>query len=130
MKIPVRKTAAKQLDAQKLKELAFNTLDANKAEEIEIIQLPEGTALADYMLIASGSSSRQVAALADKLVDALAEIGVKDTRTEGLKNGDWVVVDAHDIIIHIFRPEVREFYNIEKMWRELPAIAAHTAPTA
>lgn len=127
MKIPVRKTPSRPLNSEKLKDVAFSVLDENKAQDIEVITLPEGTALADYMIIASGSSSRQVTALADKLVDALAEKNVKDTRTEGLRNGDWVVVDAHDIIIHIFRPEVRSFYNIEKMWRELPTLSAHSS---
>lgn len=69
------------------------------------------------MIVATGRSSRQVQGLADKLVDKLTEFGLKGVRTEGQRFGDWVVVDAGDIIVHLFRPEVREFYNIEKMWR-------------
>lgn len=88
-----------------------------------MISLEGHSALADYMIVASGRSSRQVAALADKLVDRLAEVGIKNTRVEGARQGDWVVVDAGDVIVHIFRPEVREFYNIEKMWRAMPLMS-------
>jgi ribosome-associated protein len=102
----------------KMKDMLTSTLDADKAEEIEVIDLKnQSSALADYMIIATGRSSRQVSALADKLVDVLSKIGIKNVRVEGQRHGDWVVVDAGDIIVHLFRPEVREFYNIEKMWR-------------
>lgn len=72
--------------------------------------------LADYMIVASGTSSRHVAALAEKLKDRLEARGVKGIRMEGLQQADWVAIDAGDILVHVFRPEVREFYNIEKMW--------------
>jgi ribosome-associated protein len=106
-----------------LKDLIAKTLDANKAEDIEIIDLRGLTSLADYMVVASGTSSRQVAALADKLRDSLSEHGYAVLRTEGLPTADWVVADAGDVIVHLFRPEVRGFYNIEKMWRPDPAFA-------
>lgn len=73
--------------------------------------------MADYMIIASGRSSRQVKATAEKLRDRLLAAGIRGVRTEGLTQGDWAVIDAGDVIVHIFRPEVRTFYNIEKMWR-------------
>ena len=104
------------LAADAIKDLALRSLDADKAEDIETIDLQGHSSLADYIVIASGRSARQVSALADNLVDRLLEQGVR-TRTEGLRNGDWVIVDAGDVIVHIFRPEVRTFYNIEKMWR-------------
>jgi ribosome-associated protein len=75
-------------------------------------------ALADHILIASGTSSRHVSALAQKLRDRLSVYGIKNVGLEGIDSSDWVVVDAGDVIVHIFRPEVRAFYNIEKMWGE------------
>jgi ribosome-associated protein len=96
------------------------SLDADKAEEIEIIDLKNQSSLADYIVVATGTSSRHVSALADKLVDKLSEAGLKNLRTEGARQGDWVIVDAGDIIVHLFRPEVRDFYNLEKMWRSAP----------
>ena len=99
-----------------IKSLIEQSLDADKAEDINIIDLKGQTAIADYMVIATGRSSRQVAALAEKLQERLKARGIKEIRTEGLRTCDWVVVDAGDVIVHLFRPEVREFYNIEKMW--------------
>ena len=92
-------------------------LDDDKAENIETIDLRGQSSLADFMIIASGRSSRQTSAIAEKLKDRLASLGCKDTKTEGEKTGDWVILDAGDVIVHLFRPEVREFYNIEQMWR-------------
>lgn len=118
LKISTRRTRTPDPSAkQTLKDLVFSSLDTDKAEDIEIIDIQNQSSLADYMVVASGRSSRQVAALADKLVERLHQAGVKDVRIEGQRQGDWVVVDAIDIIIHLFRPEVRAFYNIEKMWR-------------
>ncbi len=74
------------------------------------------TSVADAMIIASGRSQRHVGAVADRLVERLKEEGVRDTRVEGMPLNDWVLVDAGDVIVHIFRPEAREFYNLEKMW--------------
>ena len=91
-------------------------MDADKAEDIVSIELDEQTGLADYMIIASGTSSRHVAALTDKLLKRLALNGVKSVHVEGKERADWVAIDAGDIIVHLFRPEVRSFYNIEKMW--------------
>ena len=96
------------------------SLDGDKAEDIEVIDLKDQSSLADYMIIATGRSSRQVTALAENLVERASAQGIKHSRTEGMRNGDWVVVDMIDIIVHIFRPEVRVFYNIEKMWRNGP----------
>jgi len=100
----------------KLKMFIEESLDSDKAEDIYTIDLRGRTAMADYMIIASGRSSRQVGALAQKLQERLKARGIEGIRIEGMGNCDWVVVDAGDIIIHIFRPEVRDFYNIEKMW--------------
>lgn len=88
----------------------------DKAENITCIKLSKTSALADYMIIASGTSSRHVGALANKLKERLHLKGAKGIKIEGLGTCDWVVIDTGDIIVHLFRPEVREFYNIEKMW--------------
>jgi ribosome-associated protein len=101
---------------EELKALIEEALDADKAEEIETIDLRGHTAMADFMIVASGRSSRQVSALADRLHDRLRARGLKDIRIEGKAEGNWVIVDAGDIIVHLFRPEVRDFYDIEKMW--------------
>ncbi len=88
----------------------------DKAQDVVSIKLPKGYAIADYIVVASGTSSRHVNGLANKLKERLKEKGLNGINTEGMEQCDWVVVDAGDIIIHIFRPEVREFYHIEKMW--------------
>lgn len=98
-------------------ELALNSLDDSKAENIVSIDIQGKSPLADYMIIASGRSHRHVAAVADHLLRALKEAGLGAARVEGLSGADWVLIDTGDIIIHVFRPEVREFYNIEKMWQ-------------
>lgn len=100
-----------------MKSLIAQILDDNKAEDIDIIDLKGITALADYMIVASGRSSRQVVALAGKIKEKMAFYGLKNIKTEGASQGDWVIVDTGDIIVHLFRPEVRDFYRIEKMWR-------------
>ena len=87
-----------------------------KAEDVTRIDLAGKSGFADYMLIATGRSSRQVAALADRVMTALGERGHKRVPVEGLTAGDWVLIDAGDIVVHIFRPEIRERYNLEKMW--------------
>lgn len=93
----------------------LKSLDDDKAEEILSIPLAGKTAIADYMVIASGRSSRQVAAMAQHLQEKL-RTPTRPVRIEGLTQGDWVLIDAGDVIVHLFRPEVRSFYNLEKMW--------------
>lgn len=80
------------------------------------IDLAGKTSLADYLVIASGTSQRQVVAMADHLIEKLKKMGIKGVQAEGRDQGDWVVIDGFDVIVHLFRPEVREFYNLEKMW--------------
>jgi ribosome-associated protein len=104
-----------------LKSLIEQSLDADKAEQIETIDLRGQTDFADFMIVASGTSTRHVAALAEKIQERLKARGYGDARIEGSELCNWVVVDAGDVVVHIFRPEVREYYNIEKMWRNGPA---------
>lgn len=92
------------------------TLDHNKAEDIVPINLAGKSGIADYMVIASGRSQRQVAALTDYLLKSIKAKGIQNTRVEGLEQADWVLVDTGDIIVHLFRPEVRSFYNLDKLW--------------
>ena len=92
-------------------------LEDAKAEQIETIPISDKSALADYMVVASGGSHRHVGSITDKLSRALKEQGMGRHTVEGLPHCDWVVIDTSDVIVHIFRPEVRDFYNLEKMWR-------------
>ena len=97
-------------------ELVLASLEDSKAEEIVSINLQGKSTLGDHMVIASGRSHRHVAAVADHLITALKDAGLGFPRVEGMSGADWVLIDTGDIIVHVFRPEVREFYNIEKMW--------------
>nr|WP_284264956.1 ribosome silencing factor [Roseicyclus sp. Amp-Y-6] len=97
------------------------SLDDDKAEDVVQIDLRGKSSIGDHMVIASGRSSRQVAAIAEKLVERLKEAFRLSAKVEGKEAGDWVLIDTGDVIVHIFRPEVREFYQLEKMW--MPATA-------
>ncbi|SOC06404.1 ribosome-associated protein [Rhodobacter maris] len=92
------------------------SLDDDKAEDIVTIDLRGRSSIADHMVICSGRSSRQVGAIAEKLVERLKEEFGRTCKIEGKDQGDWVLIDASDVIVHVFRPEVREFYQLEKMW--------------
>lgn len=96
--------------------LVLASLEDDKAEDIVSIPLAGKSEMADHMVIATGRSSRQVAAISEKLVDRLKQETGIVARTEGREVGDWVLIDAGDVIVHVFRPEVREFYQLEKMW--------------
>ena len=98
-------------------------MDADKAEDIATIDMSGKSPIADFMVVATGRSSRHVASIAEHVTQALKKDGLK-CRVEGLQQGDWVLIDAMDIIVHVFRPEVREFYNLEKMWGGSEALAA------
>ena len=93
------------------------SLEDSKAENIVPIDIHRKSSLGDWMVVASGRSHRHVAAVADHLLKALKDAGFGQARVEGLPGADWVLIDAGDVIVHVFRPEVREFYNIEKMWQ-------------
>ena len=98
-------------------DVVLKSLDDAKAEETVAIDITGKSSLADHMVVTSGRSHRHVGAVADQVEKALREAGFGKPRIEGLPHCDWVLVDAGDVIVHIFRPEVREFYNIEKMWQ-------------
>lgn len=109
------------LDSATLAGVVFRSLDDSKAEDIVTIDIREKSSLADVMIVASGRSHRHVGAIADRLLDDLAAAGLRDPRVEGLPHCDWVLVDAGDVLVHVFRPEVRGFYGLEKMWAADPA---------
>jgi ribosome-associated protein len=98
-------------------ETVLASLDDSKAENIVSIDIQGKSSLGDYMVVASGRSHRHVAAVAEQLIKALKDAGQGAPRVEGLNSADWVLIDAGDVIVHVFRPEVREFYNLEKMWQ-------------
>jgi ribosome-associated protein len=103
-------------DASQTLNVILKRLDEMKAEDIVTIDLTGKSSIADSMVVASGRSSRHVASVADDVVEHLKKSGLKQIRVEGQPHCDWVVIDAGDVIVHVFRPEVREFYAIEKMW--------------
>ena len=105
----------------------LSSLDDDKAENVVTIDLRGRSSVADFMVICSGRSSRQVAAIAEKLSERLKEEFGLTTKMEGKDQGDWVLIDTRDVIVHVFRPEVREFYQLEKMWLPAGAVAAQAA---
>ena len=109
----------KKIEINQLKNEIENILNDNKAIEIKSINLKDKTSIADFMIIASGNSSRHIQALSEILLDELKKKGINNCRLEGRDSNDWKLIDAIDIIIHIFHPEKRKFYNLEKMWSEL-----------
>ena len=102
-----------------LKDIIIKTLDLNKAYDIVSIDLKDKSSMADYMIIASGTSSRHIQSLSEQVLEKLKNNGVKDSKIEGKESGEWKLVDGIDLIVHIFHPEKRKFYELEKMWSEL-----------
>tara|TARA_B100001057_G_scaffold256534_1_gene256762 strand:- start:2794 stop:3144 length:351 start_codon:yes stop_codon:yes gene_type:complete len=102
-----------------LKKIIINTLDNNKAQDIISIDLKDKSSMADYMIIASGTSSRHIHSLSEQVLYKLKDNGVTDSKIEGKDSNEWKLVDGIDLIVHIFHPEKRKFYELEKMWSEL-----------
>ena len=101
-----------------LKQIIIKTLDINKAQEIISIDLKDKSSMADYMIIASGTSSRHIQSLSEQVLEKLKNNGIKESKIEGKDSGEWKLVDGIDLIIHIFHPEKRKFYELEKIWSE------------
>jgi ribosome-associated protein len=115
---PATKKAQKKasgMDADTLHALILQSLDDDQAQDVVTIPLEGKSSIADHMVVGSGRSSRQVASMAQKLVERIKKAG-RNARVEGLPSADWVLIDAEDVIVHLFRPEVRSFYNLERMW--------------
>ena len=102
-----------------LKEVVIKTLDTNKAQDIISIDLKDKSSMADYMIVASGTSSRHLQSLSEQVLKKLKDSGIKESKIEGRDSNDWKLVDGIDLIVHIFHPEKRRFYELEKMWSEL-----------
>ena len=101
-----------------LKSVVINTLDLNKAQDIVTIDLKDKSSMADYMIIASGTSSRHIQSLSEQVLEKLKDNGIKNSKIEGKESNEWKLVDGIDLIVHIFHPEKRKFYELEKMWSE------------
>ena len=101
-----------------LKKEIEKILNQNKAQEIKVINLKDKTSIADFMIVASGTSSRHIQALSEILIEELKKKGINNCKLEGRNSNEWKLIDAVDIIVHIFHPEKRKFYNLEKMWSE------------
>ena len=102
-----------------LKQIVINTLDTNKAKDIISIDLKDKSSMADYMIIASGTSSRHIQSLSEQVLEKLKDNGIQNSKIEGKESSEWKLVDGIDLIVHIFHPEKRKFYELEKMWSEL-----------
>jgi ribosome-associated protein len=109
-------TSATPADVEDLHSLVLQSLDDDQAQEVVSIPLAGKSNIADHMVVASGRSTRQVASMATKLAERIKERFGRNVRIEGLPAADWVLIDADDVIVHLFRPEVRSFYNLERMW--------------
>ena len=127
---PANDTRKKQVSSAELHALVMQSLDDDQAQETVSIPLEGKSSIADHMVIASGRSSRQVASMAQKLAERVKQATGQSPRIEGLPVADWVLVDAGDVIIHLFRPEVRSFYNLERMWGFSDAPPAAPAASA
>jgi ribosome-associated protein len=103
-------------DADETLRIVLHRLDDMKAEDTLTIDLRNQSAIADYMVVTSGRSNRHVGSVADRVLEDLREAGFAGVRVEGMPHCDWVLIDAGDVVVHVFRPEVRAFYNLEKMW--------------
>ena len=110
------KTGRAPADVEQLHKLVLQSLDDDQAVDVVSIPLEGKSNIADHMVIASGRSTRQVASMASKLAERVKQSFGKNVRVEGLPAADWVLIDADDVIVHLFRPEVRSFYNLERMW--------------
>jgi len=102
-----------------LKSVVIDTLDLNKAQDIVTIDLKDKSSMADYMIIASGTSSRHIQSLSEQVLEKLKDNGIKNSKIEGKESNEWKLVDGIDLIVHIFHPEKRKFYELEKIWSEL-----------
>lgn len=123
-------TATAAVTSDELLSRILSSLDDDKAEDIITIDLRGRSAMADHMVIASGRNSRQVASIAEHLLDRLKQDVGRSARIEGKDTGDWVLIDTDDVIVHVFRPEVREFYQLEKMWLPADALGGLRADAA
>jgi ribosome-associated protein len=129
-RVPHRVAVRRQIAADEALKAILTSLEDSKAEDIVTIDIAGKSALADYMIVASGRSQRHVSAIAEHIDRDLSQAGGRIARIEGVPHCDWVLLDASDVIVHIFRPEVRSFYNLEKMWAAADEPEAAKAPAS
>ncbi|TDL79437.1 ribosome silencing factor [Palleronia sediminis] len=122
--MPLMQRAETDLSSEDLLSHVLQSLDDDKAEEVVQIDLRGKSTIADFMVVCSGRSTRQVVSISEKLVERLKQNAGTASKVEGKDAGDWVLIDAGDVIVHVFRPEVREFYQLEKMWMSPEQAAA------
>ncbi|RNF32902.1 ribosome silencing factor [Paracoccus methylarcula] len=120
---PAATAAGSELSSEQLLSRILSSLEDDKAEDVVTIDLRGRSAMADHMVIASGRSARQVGAIAEKLAERFKQATGRTARIEGKDTGDWVLIDTDDVIVHVFRPEVRDFYQLEKMWMPADALS-------
>ena len=124
LKTSIKAAALKaQPAADKTLNMILSRLDDMKAEETVTIDLRGKSAFSDYMVVTTGRANRHVGAIAENVTKSLKENGIKSIHVEGMPNCDWVLIDSGDVVVHVFRPEVREFYNLERVWTQSPAAA-------
>ena len=117
-----KKTTSKPLTSAELRDLVVNAMEDLKAQDIQVLDVSKQSDVADYMIIASGSSSRQVSAIADNIIDDSKKQGMRPLGDEGKETGEWVLVDLGDVIAHVMQTSVRDFYQLEKLWSGLEPI--------
>ncbi|GGC81939.1 ribosome silencing factor [Marinobacter halophilus] len=112
------------MQAEQLKDLVVTALEDIKAQDISVIDVRDRTSVTDYMVLASGTSSRHVKSLADSVVSDAKDQGVKTANVEGAGGSDWILVDLGDVVVHLMMPATREFYDLERFWRDAPDVGA------
>ncbi len=112
------------MQAEQLKDIVVNALEDVKAKDISVIDVRDRTSVTDYMILASGTSNRHVRSLADSVVSDVKEKGVRYANVEGADASDWILVDLGDIVVHVMMPATREFYDLERLWRDAPSMGA------
>ncbi len=112
------------MQAEQLKDIVINALDDLKANDVSILDVRDRTSVTDFMIIASGTSNRHVRSLAENVVSEAKANGVRTSSVEGGPTSDWILVDLGDVVVHVMMPATREFYDIERLWRETPSVGA------
>lgn len=112
------------MQAEQLKDIVINALEDVKAQDISVLDVRDRTSVTDYMILASGTSGRHLRSLAESVVKDVKEQGVAEPRVEGGNTSDWILVDLGDVVVHVMMPATREFYDLERLWRDAPAIGS------